>query len=70
MTWQMVEHVLAGVGAISLTFSAGVVLVGLLLTKNADALNRHSSHRLKRRTPRCSEHRGVRPTTDLWRTSR
>lgn len=45
MTWQMVEHVLAVVGAISLTFSAGVVLVGLLLTKNADALNRHSSHR-------------------------
>ena len=45
MTWQMVERVLAVVGAISLTFSAGVVLVGLLLTKNADALNRHSSPR-------------------------
>ena len=45
MSWQTFVNVLAVVGAISLTFSAGVVLVGLLLTKNADALNRHSSHR-------------------------
>ena len=45
MTWQMVEHILAGVGAISLVGSAAVVVVGLLLERNADALNRHSSHR-------------------------
>lgn len=45
MTWTHVVNALAVVGAISLVGSAAVVVVGLLLERNADALNRHSSHR-------------------------
>lgn len=43
MSWQTFVNALAIVGAICLLFSGAVVVVGLLLTKNADAFNRHST---------------------------
>lgn len=42
MTWQTFVNVLAVVGAIYLSATVALFAVGLLLAKNADALNRHS----------------------------
>ena len=45
MTWQTIVDLFAVIGALYLSASVALLVVGLLLNRNADALNRHSSHR-------------------------
>lgn len=45
MTWQTVVNVFAVIGAIWLVASVVAVVICILLTRNDDALNRHSQIR-------------------------